>query len=92
MPPSQLITLGWCQVCLLLVLAVAVVALSAALRLGLVREFSIATTRSIVQLAAIGLIIGWVFDHRTWYWVLGVLLVMLLKNFVVYYFMTFDFT
>lgn len=75
-PSDPIITLGWLQVLLLLGLVAAVLVMSLGLRLGLVRELSIATVRSIVQLVAVGLVIGWVFDHRTWYWVLGLLMMM----------------
>ncbi|MBI1373213.1 MAG: iron export ABC transporter permease subunit FetB [Phycisphaera sp.] len=61
---------------MLLGLVAVVVIVSAVMHLGVGRDVTIATARSIVQLLAIGLIIGWVFDQRTWYAVLGMLLVM----------------
>ncbi len=75
---EPIIELGWLQVLLLMGMVAIVLGMSLALNLGLVREFSIATARSIVQLVAVGLIIGWVFSARTWYWVVGLLLVMTL--------------
>lgn len=70
-------SLGLLQVVLILLPVVVVLALSVALRLGQTRTISIATARSVVQLVAIGLIIGWVFRQTTWYWILGLLAVML---------------
>ena len=77
-PPEEVISLDWTQVALLLILIVAILVMSVSLRMGLVRQLSIATIRSIVQLVAVGLIIGWVFSHRTWYWVMVLLLAMTL--------------
>ncbi len=70
--------LGTLSILLLLVPIAIVCSLSVALKLGQVRRVSIATARSVVQLLAVGLIIGWVFDRQTWWWVAGLLLVMLL--------------
>ncbi len=75
---EPIIQLGPLQVALILVLAAIPIAISLKLRLGLVGEISIATVRSIVQLVAIGLVIGWVFDQRTWYWVLALVALMTL--------------
>jgi putative ABC transport system permease protein len=70
--------LGAVEVALLLVPVVALAALSVALGLGQVRRISIATARALVQLVAVGLVIGFVFRSATWYWVLGLLVVMTL--------------
>jgi len=68
--------LGLVEILLVLIPIAVVIALSLALRLGQVRRVSIATARAVVQLLAVGLIIGWVFERHTWYWVVGLLLVM----------------
>jgi putative ABC transport system permease protein len=70
-------SLGLLQVLLILLPVVVVLALSVALRLGQTRIISIATARAVVQLLAVGMIIGWVFRQSTWYWILGLLAVML---------------
>ncbi len=70
--------LGLLEVLLVLIPVAAVIALSLALRLGQVRRVSVATARSVVQLLAVGLIIGWVFERDTWYWIVGLLMVMTL--------------
>jgi putative ABC transport system permease protein len=71
-------SLGLTEILLMLAPVAAIVALSLALRLGQARRISIATARSVVQLLAIGLIIGFVFESSAWYWVLGLLVVMTL--------------
>lgn len=70
--------LGLVEVLLVLIPIALVVALSLALRLGQVRRVSIATVRSVVQLLAVGLVIGWVFERDTWYWIVGLLVLMAL--------------
>jgi putative ABC transport system permease protein len=70
--------LGLAQVLLVLIPVALVISLSVALRLGQTRRISIATARSVIQLLAVGLIIGWVFERNTWYWVVGLLMVMTL--------------
>ena len=67
---EPVIALGASDVLLLLGLMAAAMAVSALLRLGLARELAIGTARSVVQLSAVGFAIGWVFEQRTWYWVL----------------------
>jgi putative ABC transport system permease protein len=51
-------------------------ALSVALKLGLERKLALATVRTIVQLLAIGYVLGWVFEFGHWYVVLPVMIVM----------------
>jgi putative ABC transport system permease protein len=70
--------LGLAEVLLVLIPVVVVVAISVAFKLGQVRRISIATARSVVQLLAVGLVIGWVFERNTWYWVVGLLTLMTL--------------
>jgi UDP-glucose/iron transport system permease protein len=74
----HIIALGLPQVALLLGLMAAALGVSLALRLGLAREFAVGTARSVVQLSAVGFVIGWVFQQRTWYWVLLLLAAMAL--------------
>lgn len=55
-----------------LVIAAALVMIPAliafVLRLGLLSRLAIASLRTVVQLALIGLVLTWVFAHRQWYW------------------------
>ncbi|MBI0328360.1 ABC transporter permease [Burkholderia plantarii] len=53
-------------------------ALSFALSLGLGRQLAIAAARTVVQLLAIGYLLGWVFGHPRWYVVLPLMAVMTL--------------
>ena len=75
-PP--VIPLEWVEVALLLVMMVAVVALSGWLRLGLGRSFALGAARSVVQLSTVGFVIGWVFRQQTGFMVLGLLTMMCL--------------
>ncbi len=83
MPPETarivppVIALHWHLLLLALPVAV-VISVSVALKLGQVKRVSIATIRALVQLVSVGLIIGWVFTHNTWYWIIGLLIVMTL--------------
>ena len=52
-------------------------AISIALKLGLEKRLGIASVRTVVQLALIGLILDWIFSLDRWYLVLPALLVML---------------
>ena len=70
--------LGAIEVVLLLVPVAVVIALSAAMRLGQAGRITIAAARSIVQLLAVGIIIGWVFHQDKWYWITSLLAVMTL--------------
>jgi putative ABC transport system permease protein len=51
-------------------------AVSAALSLGLGRRPALAAVRTVVQLLAIGYVLGWVFAYARWYVVLPVMLIM----------------
>ncbi len=73
---EPVIKLGWLQVLLLLAPVAAVCAISGAMKLGQIRRVSIASARAVVQLLAVGLVIGWVFRQNTWPWVVGLLAVM----------------
>ena len=53
-------------------------AISIALKLGLETKLGIASVRTVVQLAMIGLILDWIFRLERWYLVVPALLVMLL--------------
>ncbi|HKI97413.1 MAG TPA: iron export ABC transporter permease subunit FetB [bacterium] len=75
---EHVIALGWPEVLLLLVLMLAAMVVSLVLRLGLTQELAVGTARSVVQLSAVGFVIGWVFQQRTWYWVLLLLAAMAL--------------
>ncbi|MEO0539076.1 MAG: ABC transporter permease, partial [Cyanobacteria bacterium P01_A01_bin.123] len=52
------------------------VILSLVLRLGLAKQLGIAALRMVVQLLAVGYILGWVFALDNPLWVLGLVLVM----------------
>lgn len=51
-------------------------ALSAALSLGLGRKLALAAVRTVVQLLAIGYVLGWVFQFDRWYVVLPLMVLM----------------
>jgi putative ABC transport system permease protein len=51
-------------------------AVSMALSLGLGRQLALAAVRTVVQLLAIGYVLGWVFAYARWYAVLPVMAVM----------------
>ncbi|MGN4153099.1 ABC transporter permease [Burkholderia gladioli] len=53
-------------------------ALSFALSLGLGRQLAIAAVRTVVQLLAIGYVLGWVFGHPSWTVVLPLMILMTL--------------
>ena len=53
-------------------------AISAALSLGLGRQLALAALRTVVQLLAIGYVLGWVFGHAHWYVVLPLTVLMTL--------------
>lgn len=75
---QPVIALGVWHLLLLAVPVAVVISVSVALRLGQCKRVSIAVIRAIVQLVAVGLVIGWVFTHNTWYWIVGLLVVMTL--------------
>jgi putative ABC transport system permease protein len=73
---EPVVQLGWMEVLLLFLMTAVSVGISLALHLGFARDLTVATVRSTVQLLAVGLVIGWVFEQANWYWVTGLLLVM----------------
>jgi putative ABC transport system permease protein len=77
-PVAPMIEITWAGVLLLAAPVAVVLAMSGAMRLGQGRRITIAAVRSVVQLLAIGLIIGWVFNRNTWYWITALLIVMTL--------------
>lgn len=78
MEHAPAIQLGPWQLLMLAVPLAGVFAVAIALRLGQTRRFTIATVRAVVQLTAVGLVVGWVFGAERWYWVAGLLVVMVL--------------
>ena len=75
---DPIIEIGHVQILLLLGVPAVAVVFSVRLGLGLAREISIGTARSLIQLTAVGLVIGQVFRYATWYSVLLLLGVMTL--------------
>lgn len=75
---QPVIHLGLWDMLLLAVPIAAVIAIGLVLRLGQWRQVTWATVRATVQLVAVGLVIGWVFERDTWYWIIGLLCVMTL--------------
>lgn len=75
---NQIEPLGIFSILLLIIPIAIVCAMSAALGLGQIKKISIASARSLVQLVAVGLIIGTVFAYSTWYWIILLLAVMTL--------------
>ncbi len=60
----------------LLLPVAAILAVSLWLRLGQTRRVTLAVVRAVVQLWAVGLVIGWVFHADAWYWIVGLLAAM----------------
>jgi putative ABC transport system permease protein len=70
------IVIGWWQLALATVFVIVTGVISIRLSLGLEKDLAIATVRTYVQLLALGLVLGWVFEHGTWWLVIAILLVM----------------
>ncbi|HVE11334.1 MAG TPA: iron export ABC transporter permease subunit FetB [Paraburkholderia sp.] len=73
-----LLNLSLLDVALAALLIVVNGALSLALKLDLERKLAWAAARTVVQLLAIGYVLGWVFSHARWYVVLPLISVMTL--------------
>lgn len=73
---NELLDPGAAGVALSALLVVGVLGLALACGVNLIKEGLIASARTTVQLLGVGLILGAVFSHRTWFAVLGVLGVM----------------
>jgi putative ABC transport system permease protein len=71
------IALGPLEIALAALLLVVPTAISFGLKLGLEKKLLWAGTRTVAQLALIGLLLEWVFELNRWYYVVPVLLVML---------------
>ena len=74
---GPLIQLGPWDLALAALLLIVPAALSVSLKLGLEKRLAVAGTRTVLQLAFIGLVLEWVFALDRWYYVIPVLLVML---------------
>ncbi len=74
---EPVISLGWLEIALVLVMTAVSIGLSLALHLGFARDLAVATVRSAVQLLAVGLVIGWVFEQQ-WYLIICLLALMTL--------------
>lgn len=72
----QVIALSWQSMVMVGLMMVAAGVLSVVLHLGVLRAVATATVRSVLQLLAVGMVIGWVFSHDAWYWVIGLLSLM----------------
>lgn len=70
------IAIGWVELGLATGFIVVAGVIALALRLGVTKSLWIATVRTYLQLLALGLVLGWVFDLRDPLLVLGILLVM----------------
>lgn len=75
-PPLDVAPIGALQLALSALLLVIPGALSAALRLGLVRQIAVAGARCVIQLSLVGLVLDWVFAQQSWATVLAMLCVM----------------
>lgn len=71
-------TLSLLDICIAASLILVNGALSVALKLDLERKLAVAAARTIVQLLAIGYVLGWVFAFGEWYVVLPIMAVMTL--------------
>ena len=72
------VDIGWVQLLLATGFIIVTGAISLALGLGLVKDLSIATVRTYVQLLALGIVLRWAFGFNTWWLVVGLLTVMVL--------------
>ncbi len=72
------IELGWLSLVLLAIPVAVAVGLSIGLKLGLAGRITWAMLRAVVQLVAVGLVIGYVFAAERWYWVVALLVAMTL--------------
>ncbi len=70
------VDIGWIHLGLASALILVAVALSEFQRLGLAKRLIVGALRAVVQLTLIGYLLVWLFDTRRWYFVIGVLLVM----------------
>ena len=70
--------LGPWQVALSVAPVLLVLAGCAWLKLGQAKRIAWATVRATVQLLAVGMVIGWVFERNTWLWIMSLLVVMTL--------------
>jgi len=73
---SEYIALSYWQLAVAAALVLVCGAISVALRLGLERQLLLAAVRTVGQLLLIGLVLTWIFEHSTWYAVLGLLVLM----------------
>lgn len=76
MDPTPVIELTPWKLLLLSVPLAVLLAVAAAMKLGLSKRIGLATGRAVVQLIAVGLVIGWVFAIDRWYWIIGLLIIM----------------
>lgn len=75
---SAMATISYQQVALASVALLLVIAISAWLGLGIVKELMIASLRTVIQLSLIGLVLAWIFAREQWYEVLAILTFMTL--------------
>lgn len=75
---EPLLHISWWHLPAMLAPLAVVLIINQVYQLKVGKSITIATTRAMLQLAAVGLIIGWVFEQRTWYTILSLLTVMTL--------------
>ncbi|MFW5968927.1 MAG: ABC transporter permease [Persicimonas sp.] len=78
MPEAEIIELTPWDLALAALLLLIPAIISIGLKLGLEKKLGIASIRTVIQLAFIGLILEWVFELNRWFYVVPVLLVMML--------------
>jgi putative ABC transport system permease protein len=76
--PAYLNDLSWSSLVIAALLILINGAISVALKLKLEKKLAIAATRTVLQLLAIGYILGWVFEVNRWYVVVGIMTLMTL--------------
>lgn len=76
MSDGSIIVLGWDRIAIAGGLVAVNAIVSMAYRLSMERTLALATTRTVVQLTAVGYLLEWIFRLNAWYAVLPVLLVM----------------
>ncbi len=73
---AGVVPIGWWELALATGFILATGGLSMALSLRLERDLALATIRTYLQLAALGLVLRWVFEKNTWWLVMPILVVM----------------
>lgn len=72
------VLIGWPQLALASAFVVVTGALALWMQLGVTKDLAIATARTYVQLLLLGFVLRWAFAADRWWWVVGILAIMIL--------------